>query len=143
MKAPFCANDGRRSCSIKEGESILRPKGRGKGIMVSDFVTGEGRLKVRDEIRDEELMKEGIQRDAAVYFEYGGKNEGYWKGEDMVRQVLDVAVKLFEKEYGSGCKGCWLFDNSSNHGVFAEDVFGKGDESEERREAVGDERWVV
>ena len=111
--------------------------------MVSDFVTGEGRLKVRDEIRDEELMKEGIQRDAAVYFEYGGKNEGYWKGEDMVRQVLDVAVKLFEKEYGSGCKGCWLFDNSSNHGVFAEDVFGKGDESEERREAVGDERWVV
>ena len=111
--------------------------------MVSDFVTGEGRLKVRDEIRDEELMKEGIQRDAAVYFEYGGKNEGYWKGEDMVRQVLDVAVKVFEKQYGSGCKGCWLFDNSSNHGVFTEDAFGKGDESEERREAAGDERWVV
>jgi hypothetical protein len=73
--------------------------------MVSDFVTGEGRLKVRDEIRDEELMKEGIQRDAAVYFEYGGKNEGYWKGEDMVRQVLDVAVKAFENSTALGVKG--------------------------------------
>ena len=93
--------------------------------MVSDFVTGEGRLKVRDEIRDEELMKEGIQRDAAVYFEYGGKNEGHWKGEDMVRQVLDVAVKVFEKQYLPRMR------------------LAREDEFKERREAAGDERWVV
>ena len=121
-ESTFSSNDGRRSCWIKEGESVLRPKGRGKGIMVSDFLTGEGRLRVLDDISDEELAREKIPRDATVYFEYGGNKEGYWKGEDMVKQVLEVGLKVFEKRYGPGCKGCWLFDNSSNHGVFASDA---------------------
>ena len=40
----------------------------------------------------------------------------------MVQQVLDKAIPVFEKEYGKDCKACFLFDNSSNHGVFAEDA---------------------
>jgi hypothetical protein len=35
-ESTFSANDGRRSCWVKEGESILRPKGRGKGVRVLD-----------------------------------------------------------------------------------------------------------
>jgi hypothetical protein len=121
-ESTFSANDGRRSCWVKEGESILRPKGRGRGIMVSGFLTGSGRLRVRDEVTDDELLREGVERDPTVYFQYGDKGEGYWKGEDMVQQVLDKAIPVFEKEYGKDCKACFLFDNSSNHGVFAEDA---------------------
>lgn len=34
----FSANDGRRQVWIRDGDAILRPKGKGKGIMVSDFL---------------------------------------------------------------------------------------------------------
>lgn len=34
----FSANNGRRQAWIREGNAILRPKGKGKGIMVSDFL---------------------------------------------------------------------------------------------------------
>jgi hypothetical protein len=121
-ESTFSANDGRRSVWMAEGESILRPKGRGRGIMVSEFLTGAGRLKVRDEVSDEELKREGLKRDATVYFEYGGNAEGWWKGEDVVKQVLDTAIPVFEKEFGSECRACFLFDNSTNHGVYAPDA---------------------
>ena len=121
-ESTFSANDGRRSAWMAEGESILRPKGGGRGIMVSEFLTGAGRLRVRDEISDEELKREGLERDATVYFEYGNKAEGYWKGEDMVKQVLDTAIPVFEKEFGRECRACFMFDNSTNHGVYAEDA---------------------
>ena len=39
-----------------------------------------------------------------------------------MQQVLNKAIPVFEKEYGKECKACFLFDNSSNHGVFAEDA---------------------
>jgi hypothetical protein len=60
-------------------------------------------------------LKEGLERDATIYFEYGDKGEGYWTGEDIVQQVLNKAIPVFEKEYGKECKACFLFDNSSNH----------------------------
>ena len=34
----FSANDGKRQAWIHDGDAILRPKGKGKGIMVSDFL---------------------------------------------------------------------------------------------------------
>jgi len=77
---------------------------------------------VRDEVSDDGLLREGLERDPTVYFRYGDNGEGYWKGEDMVQQVLNKAIPVFEKEYGKECKACFLFDNSSNHGVFAEDA---------------------
>ena len=58
--------------------------------MVSGFLTGSGRLRVRDEVTDDELLREGVERDPTVYFQYGDKGEGYWKGEDMVQQVRHV-----------------------------------------------------
>lgn len=63
-----------------------------------------------------------MKRAATVYFEYGGNAEGWWKGEDVVKQVLDTAIPVFEKEFGSECRACFLFDNSTNHGVYAPDA---------------------
>ena len=55
-------------------------------------------MKARDEVSDDELLREGLERDPTVYFQYGDKAEGYWKGEDMVQQVLDKAIPVFENE---------------------------------------------
>jgi hypothetical protein len=49
-ESTFSANDGRRSCWVKEEENPLRPKGKGRGIMVSEFLTEIGRLRVSDEV---------------------------------------------------------------------------------------------
>jgi hypothetical protein len=70
--------------------------GRGKGIMISGFLTPGGILKVPDHLSDEELLsdptwpKDGTGkpvREALHYFEYGKDN--YWK---MVEHTARVAV---------------------------------------------------
>jgi hypothetical protein len=56
-ESTFNANDGKRKISKMEGTNPLRPKGKGKDIMVSGFLTPRGgSLKVPDSILDEELL---------------------------------------------------------------------------------------
>jgi hypothetical protein len=82
-ESTFNANDGKRQFWLKNGEQKLRPKGRGKGIMVSGFLTPGGILRVPDHISDEELLNnsswprnnEGKPvREAIEYLEYGKDN---------------------------------------------------------------------
>ncbi|KAN0067115.1 hypothetical protein V8E54_014762 [Elaphomyces granulatus] len=49
------AFDGKHRFWAKKGEQPLRPKGMGKGIMVSGFLTPGGILRVPDHVSDEEL----------------------------------------------------------------------------------------
>lgn len=37
-ESTFLANDGQYQAWLKKGDAFLRPKGRGKDIMVSDFL---------------------------------------------------------------------------------------------------------
>ncbi len=37
-ESTFCVNDSRQKVWTSDGHGILRPKGKGKGIMVSDFL---------------------------------------------------------------------------------------------------------
>ena len=52
-ESTFNANDGKRQCWMKKGHQPIRQKGKGKGIMVSGFLTPGGLLKVPDHINDE------------------------------------------------------------------------------------------
>jgi hypothetical protein len=45
-ESTFNANDGKRRFWSKKGEQQIRPKGRGKEIMISRFLTPGGILKV-------------------------------------------------------------------------------------------------
>ena len=80
----FSANDGRHQTWIKENGTYLRPKGKGKGIMVSDFLLPWARLNLNSlsKERQEELVSSGVPLEAAVLFEYG-KEEGYWDSEKL------------------------------------------------------------
>ena len=51
-ESTFNANDGKQQMWMKKDKQPLRPKGRGKGLMVSDFLTPRGRLAVLDAITD-------------------------------------------------------------------------------------------
>ena len=127
-ESTFNANDGKRRLWLKKGEQPLRPKGKGKGIMVSAFSTPGGILKVPDHVPDEELLanptwpedEKGMPiREAIEYLEYGKDN--YWTGEKMVEQVARVAIPIFNYVFPD-CEGFFAFDNASNHCAFAPDA---------------------
>lgn len=132
-ESTFNANDGRRQGWVYQNHQPLLPKGRGKGIMVSAFLTPGGILKVPDSITDEELLRMHHSwpcrvnrvgqaqpvRDAVELLEYGKDN--YWDGDKMVDQTIKHAVPIFELAF-PGCQGLFAFDNAANHCAFAPDA---------------------
>ena len=51
-ESTFNANDGKRQGWMKKGHQPIHQKGKGKGIMISGFLTPGGLLKVPDHISD-------------------------------------------------------------------------------------------
>lgn len=118
----FSANDGKRQAWIRDGDAILRPKGKGKGIMVSDFLLPFSRLNLLSlsAERQKELMISGVPSEAVVYFEYG-QEEGYWEGDHLLRQVKERALPIAMSLY-PGYQFLFLFDNATSHAVYSEDA---------------------
>lgn len=68
-ESTFNASDGKRRLWMEDGKQPPRPKARGKGLMVSDFLTPGGRLAVTDAISDAELATQLLpRRYATEYF---------------------------------------------------------------------------
>lgn len=124
-ESAFNANDGKRQGWMKKGEQPLRPKTKGKGIMVSGFLTPGGRLKVPDHIPDSELLNNPMWvivdgapiRDSMWYLEYGKDN--YWTGDKMIEHTIRVALPIFHYAF-PGCQALFAFDNASNHCAFSD-----------------------
>lgn len=121
----FSANDGKRQAWAQPGNSFLRPKGRGQGIMVSEFLLPFGRLNLSSlsqEKRDEIVLKTGLTLTEAVeIFEYGKNHKGYWDGAKLHQQVITKALPVAEVLY-SGYSLLFLFDNATSHSVYAKNA---------------------
>jgi hypothetical protein len=127
-KSTFNANDGKHRLWFKTGQQRIQPKGKGKGIMVSGFLTPGGILKVPDHVPDEELLSNPSWskdntgkpiREGLHYFEYGKDN--YWTGDKMVEHTTQVAVPIFKYAFPD-FEALFAFDNASNHCAFAADA---------------------
>ena len=118
-KSTFSSNDGRRQAWTGPSRQFLRPKGRGQGIMVSDFLLPWCRLST-ESLTEEERSDTQLPLYATKYLEYG-KAEGYWDGKGRMAHVIEVALPMLRKIY-SGYQFLFLFDNSSNHGTYADDA---------------------
>ena len=119
-ESTFNANDGKWRLWMEDGKQPLRPKARGKGLMVSDFLTPGGRLAVPDTISDTELATQLLpRRFATEYFIYG--KDKYWRGDDMVDHTVKVAIPIFNAAF-PGCQAIFAFDNASNHCSYATDA---------------------
>ena len=127
-ESTFNANDGKRKIWKEKGKSPLRPKGRGKGIMVSEFLTPVGRLRIPDTVSDAELLHDSNwpldtnqkpRRYCTELLEYGKDN--YWDGDKMTDQTINLAIRIFPYAY-PGCQALFAFDNASNHACFAENA---------------------
>jgi len=118
----FSANDGKHQAWIKDGDTFLRPKGKGKGIMVSDFLLPWSRLNLFSipEAQRKELVNSDIPLEAAIFFEYG-KEDGYWDGERLLHQIVTMALPIAEALY-PGYDLLFLFDNATSHLIYAKDA---------------------
>lgn len=115
----FQSNDGHHQAWIHKGHHFIRPKGRGQGIMVSDLLLPWSRLTASS-ISLERRSELGLPEHASILFEYG-REAGHWKGKDLVEQLTKIAIPMAEAVY-PGYQFLFLFDNSSNHGLFARDA---------------------
>ncbi|CAG8742529.1 26216_t:CDS:2 [Gigaspora margarita] len=86
-------------------EQLLRKKGLGKGLHVSEFLTETIR-----QLRDEE-------GEARVIVETGKSQDENWDGKKLLSQLKN-AIEIFEQMH-SGCIRIWAFDNATSHTVMA------------------------
>ena len=99
-ESTFQANDDQLKFWGTKDMTILRPKSKGAGIMVSDFIDEHnGYLRLSDD--EYEQFKEshpGIKRQARAYLEYGENKEGYWTSEKFMAQI-EVEATIAEVKY--------------------------------------------
>ena len=124
-ESTFQANDDQSTFWGIKGTHVMKPKSKGAGIMVSDFVDEKGgylALTV-DEHQEATVADPTIQLQAREYLEYEAAKEGYWTSDKFMKQ-MEMAVKIAEYKYpkAAGWKHVWIFDHSSCHGAMAEDA---------------------
>lgn len=127
-ESTFSANDGTKYGWTSPGKQPLRPKGRGKGIMVSAFLTPVGLLRLPPELTDDTLLglhpdwprlEDGsLIRESVQYLEYD--KDHYWDGDKMVKQTIAV-IRLFKFIYPQ-CRALSAFDNAASHCAFSPDA---------------------
>jgi hypothetical protein len=116
-ESTFNANDDNPYSWKKKGTQPLKKKGKGKGLMVLEFLLAAcGRLSYLDQ-------GTGAREYSMEIFKYGSaaSDEGWWNSERMLAQVIHKAIPIFEKAYPDHI-GVFAFDNSSGHACKAEDA---------------------
>ena len=90
----------------------IKPKGAGRGIMVSDFVDElNGLLGLTDEeFRADKIKFPDLKQSARVLLKYGGESEGYWNSKKFIAQVNDVFKIVKDKHPLELYDTFWFFD---------------------------------
>lgn len=105
----FYANDGKNDIWLMEGENYIRKKSMSSSIMVSEFQCPcHGTMRIRNWT-------------SRTLFKTGDSRDDWWTYGNMVNQLVNDAIPLFES-FHPGCKAVFLFDNSSNHGAYSNDA---------------------
>ena len=81
----------------KKGTYMLRPKSKGSGIMISDFIDERNGYLVltKEEFRSAKVNNPNLEQCAQATIEYGESREGYWTSEKFMKQVKK-AVQIAE-----------------------------------------------
>ena len=88
----FSTNEGQLWAWATDDQSVIQPKTKGAGIMVSDYVDQHsGFLQLTP--AEAELAKANdpsFPTTARVFLEYGANKEGYWTSERFLANVKDA-----------------------------------------------------
>ena len=144
-ESTFQAIDDQPTIWAEPGTVVMRPKSKGSGIMVSDFIEERGGyLHLTDEeFERAKQTNTTIRKYGRQLLEYGEAREGYWTSEKFMRQIREaekIAVTKFPRR--DGWRLVWIFDQSSCHAAMP--AFGcQQNECESWRKTAGDEGWMV
>lgn len=108
-ESTFYANDGKNNLWLAEGETLIRKKGQGSSLMVSEF-----QCPCHGTMRDKGWI-------ARTFLKAGVGRDGWWTSAEMINQLKNDAIPLFNMLH-PGCTAVFLFDNSSNHSAYADDA---------------------
>ena len=122
----FSANEDQGTQWGEKDNFAIKPKSKGSGIMVSDFIDEfNGYLCLSDSEYSlaKQTYGDNITKEARQFLEYGENREGYWTSDKFLTQ-MDHAVKIADIKYpkDQGYRVVWVFDNSSCHNAYAEDA---------------------
>jgi hypothetical protein len=121
----FASNDGPRFSWQGSDNIPFRPKSKGRGIMVSEFLLPFGRLDLStlsEQARENLMTRCALKSAEAVeIFEFGKNNRGYWDGADLVKQIKEKALPIAEALY-PGYSLLFVFDNATSHSVYKSDA---------------------
>ena len=124
-ESTFQCNDDQNLQWGYKGEKMMKPKSKGAGIMVSDFVDNRNGFLAFTEDEYSEVKKSDpdLPKYARVFLEYGEAREGYWTGDRFVAQMRK-AIRIAELKYPKkdGWRHAWVFDHSSCHAAMAPDA---------------------
>lgn len=96
-ESTFYANDGKNDLWLLEGENYIRKKDAGASIMISEFQCPcHGTMRSNG-------------RSSRVVFKAGAHREGWWTIVEMLNQLKNDAIPIFE-ELHPGCQAVFLFD---------------------------------
>lgn len=121
-ESTFNANDDEGLQWGTSESQVIRPKSRGSGIMVSDFITErDGYLCLTEAEHNMAKQKDcDIPMAPRTLLEYGEARDGYWTGAKFMKQMVN-AVKVAEAKYPKE-EGFRIFDQSQCHKAFADDA---------------------
>lgn len=106
-------------------QHFVRPKSKGAGIMVADFIEEQGGYLQLTTEQFEEAKKANpaIRRSSRVLLEYGESHDGYFTSEKFLIQV-ESAIQIAEYKYprSQGYRLYFIFDQSSCHTAYGEDA---------------------
>ena len=108
-----------------KGTHVMKPKSKGAGIMVSDFIDEyNGFLALTDdEYKRAAEVNPSQKQYARAFLEYGENREGYWNRDrfiDQMKQAVEIAEIKYPKS--EGWRHVWVFDHSSCHNAMADDA---------------------
>ena len=114
----FLAYDGSRNLQIPNKEQPLQKKDNDCLIYISDFLTKVyGHFALSDKMQIPDVLKE-----ACIIMHLKKNNDRQQKAEDLVNQMVEYAILIFEARF-LGCQALFIFDNASSHAAFLPNVF--------------------
>ncbi len=123
-EAAYHANDDQRWMWAEKDNHPIRPKGQGRGLMVSDFIEEHGGyLRLSDEEYERAKGSHpGLWKEARRLLKLGAEYEGYWDSDKFLKQV-EQSITIAEIKYPKESHSLvFLFDQSSGHTAFPDDA---------------------
>lgn len=115
----FHANDSKTMVWVADKENIIRPKGEGQSIMISQFLCPcHGVMAVTAD----EAKSQGWDFLQAGELIHPGKNvDGYWTNDLLINQIETKVIPIFNYLHPNKI-GVFAFDNSQAHSAYADDA---------------------